>query len=94
MNICQICGRQLDEPGEPLSEEWESLCVLCSAAIGGDPEAMERIKDMQRIARWRVRGLNFGNRSGARWMFTIKANWSWYVSDTEWDQLFELFTME
>jgi len=95
MNNCQICGRKLDEPGEPLSETaYGGLCLLCAATFMGNPTAMDRIRERQRMARWRIRGLNFGDRSGARWMFSIKARWDWHASDTEWNQLFELFTME
>ena len=95
MSACQICGCQLNEPGRMLSEAaYGGLCLLCAATFMGDQTAMERIRSVQRAARWRIRGLNFGDRSGARWMFSIKASWDWQVSDTEWSQLFELFTME
>ena len=43
---------------------------------------------------WRIQGLNFGNRQGARWMFSLMALWNTTVEDFEWGQLFELFTME
>lgn len=45
---CRICGRKLDQPNDPTTEDCGGDCLRCMAEVGGDPDCIAAMKRIER----------------------------------------------